>query len=69
MKRVLFTTILIVTLIALCGCQLATSPKVTDAPDTPAVIDTLPPEITEAPHDSETFPPRNRYHRIRNYHS
>lgn len=57
MKRVLFTTILIVTLIALCGCQLATSPKVTDAPDTPAVIDTLPPEITEAPHDSETFPP------------
>ncbi|MBE6640202.1 MAG: hypothetical protein E7619_01320 [Ruminococcaceae bacterium] len=46
------------------SCQTATPPEVTDAPDTPAVIDTLPPEsdtippvTTEAPKESETIPP------------
>ncbi len=50
MKRLLFASIILATLLALCGCQTATPPEVTDAPDTPAVIDTLPPE-------SDTIPP------------
>ncbi len=64
MKRIIFTTMLLATLLALCGCQNGTPPEVTDTPDTPAVIDTLPPDsdtlppvTTEAPKDSETIPP------------
>ena len=45
------------------SCQTASPPEVTDAPNTPAVIDTLPPEsgtlphvTTEDPSISETLP-------------
>ena len=64
MKKVLFTILLLATFLALCGCQNGTPPEVTDTPDTPAVIDTLPPDsdtlppiTTEAPLNSETDPP------------
>lgn len=40
MKRLLFASIILATLLALYGCQTATPPEVTDAPNTPAVIDT-----------------------------
>ncbi|MBQ1213081.1 MAG: leucine-rich repeat protein [Clostridia bacterium] len=64
MKKTTALFALLATLLALCGCQNGTPPEVTDTSDTPAVIDTLPPDsdtlppaTTEAPLISETEAP------------
>ncbi|MBE6640200.1 MAG: hypothetical protein E7619_01310 [Ruminococcaceae bacterium] len=62
-KRRLTVIYVLSLILLLSACQTATPPEVTDAPDTPAVIDTLPPEsgtlphvTTEDPSISETLP-------------